>query len=375
MLISPPEIQRYLKAYGWRFRSEALKDRGLYWFEHPTLKPRQIVFLSDPQTPDYSMSLQLAISKIAEAQGVSENQVISSIMEAGDDSLQFRLFGGRLQGHSVPLSFMSEALLGAKQLLLSAAHSVLSPRHYHPRLGRREAMDFFNTAGFGQTAVGSFIFKVTCPVAENFSLFPDEVEAPLARRATLSVNSALHALSEALRYDTLPELIESEKNKGQSVLSGNLCEALTRLQDEKIENNLDILFTWAITVKAPEFVQKERFVRFEKEDFKRIGEVADALRSIEGAKESLFVGTIEELNGEMGNDGRRFGEVVFRVIQPDEERPIRARAYLSAEEYAYADKAHMTDNSHCIFYAKLHTGRQPRLLTDIDDLEWHFGNE
>lgn len=375
MSVSPAELQRYLKAHGWRLRPEALKERELYWFENPALQPHQIVFLSDENAPDYQESLQLAVSKIAEAQNLTQPALLAAIAEAGEDTLRFRLFGPYLQEHRVPLSFMADALLGAKQLLLAAAHSILNPRHYHPRMGRREALDFFNTANFGQTEPGSFVFKVTCPVAENFSLFPNDAEPPLSRQATLALNSAMHSLSEALRFDTLGQLIEQEKANNQTVISANLCEALTRLQDEKIQNDLDISFAWAVTVVAPEFARKENWVRFAKDDFKRIAEVGDALRAIEGTKESLFLATVEELNGVMGNDGRRFGEVVFRVLQPEEENPIRARANLSAEDYIEADKAHMNDGSYALFHAKLHPGRQPRLLTEIDSFEWYFENQ
>lgn len=374
MSVSPADLQRYLKAHSWRLRPEALKERDLYWFENSASQPHQIVFLSDENAPDYHDSLRLAVAKIAEAQNLAEPAVRSAIAEAGDDALRFRLFGSYLETHQLPLAFMTEVLSGIKELLLAAAHSVLAPQHHHPRLNRREALDFFNAAGFGQTELGSFVLKVTCPVAETFSLFPAEIEPPLARRATLAVNAAVHALSEALRYDTLEELVERERKGSQSVLSANLCGALTRMQDEKLENALDISFAWAVTVAAPEFARKENWVRFEKDDFKRIAEVGDALRVIEGSKESLFVATVEELNGSMGNDGRRFGEVVFRVLIPDAESPIRARANLSAEDYLLADKAHMNEGSYALFHAKLHPGRQPRRLMDVDDYEWHFSN-
>lgn len=369
MAISPENVQRYLKARGWHWRREALSARGLYWFENSNFSPRQITFLDDEKAPDYIDSLHLALLKLAEAEGTTLSYLQNSIQEAGDDTLQFRLFGDRVHSESLPFAFFTDALNGAREMLLSAAHSVLAPRLSHPRLGRREALEFLNSTGFGQTAPGSFVFKLTCPVAETLSLFPTGFDAPFARRATLAVNSALHALSEGLRYDTLAELVNSEQNREQPLLSANFCEALTRLQDEKLENALDISFSWAVTVPAPEQLIKESRVLFDKDDFKRIAEVGTALRMVEGAKDDLFLATVESLNGIMGRDGRRFGEVIFRLFLSEEDAPIRAKAELSPDLYAQADKAHMTDGAHVLFHAKLHPGRQPRRLTDIEGVE------
>ncbi|BCM90381.1 hypothetical protein IAD21_02233 [Abditibacteriota bacterium] len=369
MAISPESVQRYLKARGWQWRREALNDRGLYWFENPNLYPRQITFLSDEKAPDYADSIYFALVKLAEAEETTLPSLQNSIQEAGDDTLNFRLFGDRVQSESLPFAFFTDALNGARELLLSAAHTVLAPRLSHPRLGRREALEFLNSTGFGQTALGSFVFKLTCPIAETLSLFPTALEQPFARRATLAVNHALHALSDGLRYDTLPELVDAEQKREQPLLSANFCEALTRLQDEKLENALDISFSWAVTITPPEFATKENRISFDKDDFKRIAEVGTALRMVEGAKDDLFLATVESLNGIMGRDGRRFGEVIFRLFLSEEDAPIRAKAELSSALYAQADKAHMTDGAHVLFHAKLHPGRQPRRLSDIEGVE------
>ena len=92
------------------------------------------------------------------------------------------------------------------------------------------------------------------------------------------------------------------------------------------------------------------------------------LRSNEQHLEDVFPGTVERLDGEMGADGKRAGEVILSLLTPDGEQ-VRARASLTALEYEQADKAHMTDGAYIKVTGKLHPGRQPRQLSDIKSFE------
>ena len=84
--------------------------------------------------------------------------------------------------------------------------------------------------------------------------------------------------------------------------------------------------------------------------------------------EDLFIGTVERLDGEMGENGKRSGEVVLSLFTSEGEQ-LRSRATLAVEQYALADKAHMTDGEYVVVAGKLHPGRQPRLLSDIRSFE------
>ena len=372
MDISPKNLQIYLHRHGWQLKAQALDEFGLYWFEHPTARPRQITFVSDEEAPDYQESLQLALIKLAEVVNEPLERVIENIQDADEDVLFFRLFGQEVNSQRLPFRFVPEAIAGCRNLLLAAAHSVLMPRLYHPRLGRREASDFLDETSFGQTAPGSFVFKVMCPVPEVLSLPSIPPIAPFSRQVTLALEASLRDLSRALRTDSLPQLIETENAKDAPMLSSNLCDALVHLQDEKLNNALDVSFLWALTMDAPGVAGGADAVRFKADDFKRIEIVRDELRSIGETSEDLYIGLVETLNGAMGNDGRRYGEVIFEVTSSPDEGWMRARLNLSPEDYAKADKAHMTDNSYALFSGKLEPGRQPRNMRDVKSIEWHI---
>ncbi|MDO6435712.1 hypothetical protein Q4E93_34175 [Flavitalea sp. BT771] len=65
--------------------------------------------------------------------------------------------------------------------------------------------------------------------------------------------------------------------------------------------------------------------------------------------------------GDQGPDGRRAGEVILNLYK--DEDTIQARAYLTADQYVEADKAHMSFGTYIKVIGTLQPGYQPRNLT------------
>lgn len=364
--ISAVKLRDYAKARGWQIVPEAVKDR-LYVLNHPDFNRRQLVFAMEESAPDYEESLMLAVEKLAELQQVPLLHLLNKIDEADDDTIKFRIVAPGLSGSTLPFSFTTSLLQSAQQLLLAAAHTVAHPQKHHPRLGRKEAEEFVETAHFRQTEPGSFVFKVSCPVFavnESVALLPDVENSPFARRTVLTIKRALRELVTAIEEDTLAELINRIQREDQPLLSSNFCDALTHFQDDRLRNSLDIGIFWSMALAPPQAEADEKPIKIQRDYFSRIAEVHHALKPAERHKEDLFLGTVERLNGEMGTDGRRYGEVVLSLLSDDGEL-IKARADLNAHQYLLADKAHMTEGAYIFVIGKLHPGRQPLALTDI----------
>jgi hypothetical protein len=102
--------------------------------------------------------------------------------------------------------------------------------------------------------------------------------------------------------------------------------------------------------------------------FGRIEEVRRKLRASEGHAKDTYIGTVERLNGEMGEDGKRAGEVILALLLQEGES-VRARVALTAEQYADADRAHMAEGAYVQVSGKLQPGRQPRQLSEITRFE------
>ena len=369
-LIPPTDLRDYAKERGWVLVKEAAKDR-LCVMNHPRFDRRQLVFPMDTTAPDYAEAVMLVLEKLADIEGRRTDEVVKNVLEAGDDAIAFRVTTPRLDDGFVPLAYAGSMLAGAQQMLLASACTVLKPQIHHPRLSRSEAQQFLDVAKFRHTQPGSFILNVSCPVRAmdiQPELLPDEIDAPFVRRTTAALQRGLRQLVDAIETDSLDDLIDAAKKAASPLVSSNLCEALTRFEDSGLKTSVEIGITWASSIPRPANEGQVSMVRVQHDYFPRIEEVRCELRATPKHLEEVFPGTVERLEGEMGPDGRRSGEVILSLLTSDGEQ-LRARASLSADQYAQADKAHMTDGAFVKVKGKLHPGRQPRLLSDIQFFE------
>jgi len=366
LLVAPTDLRDYAKSRGWVLLPEAVQDR-LFVLSNPQFELRQLVFPIDTTAPDYSEAVMLAVEKLALLEGRPVPAVLRALQEVNDDTLRFRIGTPRDDEKTLPLAFAGSIVAGAQQLLLAAACTVLKPQSHHPRLSRNEAQQLIEASQFRHTEPGSFVVKVSCPVNAldvQSPLFPGEPDAPFVRRATLTVKRALRELVTAIEADTLPQLIEHAKAAETPLISSNLCEAITRFEDDTLKNSLEVGISWAVSTPPPAGESATAQIRIQRDYFPRIEEVRRALRAEEQHQEDTFIGTVERLDGEMQADGRRAGEVILALLLSDGET-VRARTNLTADQYDAADDAHMTDGAYVKVAGKLHPGRQPRSLTDI----------
>lgn len=366
-LIAPTDLRDYAKDQGWVLLKEAPKDR-LYVMTNPRFERRQLVFPMDTTAPDYSEAVMLIVEKMAAMEGRTPQAILDSLLEVGDDGVSFRIITPRPNEWSLPLGFASSMVTGAQQILLASACTVLKPQMHHPRLSRTEAQQFLETTRFRHTRPGSFILNVSCPVQAvdvQAPLLPDEEgDAPFVRRTTMVLRRSLRELVTAIETDSLDDLVAASKSGQGPLVSSNLCEALARFEDQSLKNSVEIGIRWAAVIPRPKNEPRVSVVRIQHDYFPRIEEVRRELRSTEQHVEDVFPATVERLDGEMGADGRRAGEVILSLFTSEGET-VRARANLNADQYAQADKAHMTEGAYVKLAGKLHPGRQPRQLSDI----------
>lgn len=366
-IITPIDLRDFLKSQGWSVLEQALADR-LFVFSSPDFPRRQLVFPMDLTAPDYAETVDLIAGKLCELMGISRNLLIARLFSVRDDVLRFRIFNGA-NDYDLPLSFASSFITNAEKLLKAAACTVLRPRPHHPRLSLSEANQLIEKSRFGQTERGSYVVRVSCPLHAlevQGSLEMDDSDAPFVRQVTLSLNQALHQLTSAIEADSIDSLVDSIRASASPLVSSNLCEALSGMHDDQMDNSLDLTFDWSVLRHLPPQTRTQP-IRIQRDYFARVEEIRRELRSVEREQQDTFIGTVERLDGEMGNDGRRSGAVVLAVLLAEEGESVRARTVLTPEQYAIADKAHMTNGAYVRVTGKLRPGRQPRQLTDITE--------
>jgi hypothetical protein len=368
-IVAPTDLRDYLKLQGWSVLEAALKDR-LYVLENANFPRRQLVYPMDMTAPDYRESLDRVFDKLGDITGQKLEKLVSRVQALKDDVLRLRVsFDGN--DSSLPLGFAATLVQNTEKLLKATACTVLRPRMHHPRLSLTEANQFVEKARFQQTENGSFVLKVACPVHSmeiQGSLDMDDADAPFVRQVTLALQSSLFKLTSAIEADTLDTLVSSLKSETSPLISSNLCEAISAMHDEMVDNSLDVGFDWSAMYAVPQSVS-QRTIRIQRDYFSRIEEVRRELRMQEQDEEESFIGTVERLDGVIDESGRRSGDIILALLLPDEGETVRSKVSLSADDYSRADTAHMTNGAYVRVTGRLRPGRQPRQLTDVSYFE------
>lgn len=337
--IPPTYLRDYAKARGWTQVAEAVADR-LYVMNHVAYAPRQLVFPMDTTVSDYRDAVEAVVDTLAHLERRTKDAVRESLAESADDAIAFRMdASGPSEGY-LPLAFATDAMEGARQMLLASACTVVRPRAHHPRLRNTEAKQFIDAVRFRHTQRGSFVLNVSCPVSAldvqaPLAFAEADSDVPFVRRAVLVLRRSATELVSAIETGTLDALVDTLKSSDAPTVSSNFCEALTRFEDSALKCSLELGVTWASSIARPPGDALRSTVRIDHSYFARIEEVRRELRASEKHVEDAFIGTVERLDGDMDADGNRSGEVVLSLLLPEGEQ-VHARTHLNAKDYARA---------------------------------------
>ena len=359
--IAPTDLRDFLKSKGWFLVGEAIKD-GLYVLNNPQYTRRQLAFPIDNSAPDYLDCVETVIHKLVDLENCSFREWMAAFSEMKDDAISYRIVDQRNESAFIPLNYAVEALKGAKDILLSAAHSVLKPQVYHPKLKRKEAAQLLENSRFRHTETGSFVIKVSTPV-KAMDLQADVFEkTPFVRQATLVINQSALQLVEAIQADKMEQLIHKVKQDSKPILSSNICKALLNFNDVNDKADLFLNFKWASTISKP--LNTKNLIKIQSDYYSRIEDISKELKSQENDKEGTFIGTVEVLAGDLDSSDQRAGEVILDLYQQDGES-IRARVNLKAEWHRLAIKAYENAGHYIQIKGTLQAGNQPRFMKNV----------
>lgn len=358
--ISPQSLIEYAKARGWKRVQTKNQDIAVY--SHPdSNRLEQLLIPRDSTLDDYVERIYDAIVKLATCENRSDSfEVYQDILTQNSDTLRFVWEGPDTASGSIGFLSGVDFLEGAKRSLLSSACSVITPSTYHPRLSRSEADQLLTASRLNHTQRGSFVISISCPLDAVDTEPSSPKELPFTRQVTELLMRSLHSLVVSIESDQVDSLFQ---NRDQApLLSANLCDAILRMQVEQIES-LRLGVSWASSLPQPDESVVPRSVRIRREYTNIIERVRDRLRPPTQPESHLFVGTVETLNGAIGSDGRRSGEVTLRVMHEDEL--VRVRIDLGPEQYAQANTAHMA-GSFVQIQGILSPGKRVHRITHLD---------
>lgn len=361
--ISPSAVRDYAKYRGW----EALPNvKGRLWvFRHPEGGLRQLVIPLD-KGADYADAMEEIVIRLAASEGRSVEQVFSDLLSVYSDVIRFRIGGDETSSGMLPMTDAPGLLEGARRALLSAACSVVNKVQHHPRMSRVEAEEFLRVCKLGQTEIGSFVVKVSCPLNEMEEPPLAQLTRPFAREATLLLIGACTKIVNGIEQDTVDELLAHDANA--PAITSNLCDALLRMHSAREKADLSVSLSWAATPKCP-IPDIAASATFKPEYFRAIEEIERHLRPLsEEQEQKTLFGTVETLNGDVGDDGHRSGEVVLALLLQDEE-VVRARANLGVNDYATAVEAHEKGRGYVALNGVLKRGVRIGRVENVSDFK------
>ena len=337
-VVAPTIVRDYARTNGWE-PVEGSKRR-IWLFRHKTERLLQLQIPMDRDDDTAEAVLELA-ERLAAVEKRPLESVVDDLASAGSDVLRLRVITEEARGGTIPLEEAEGLLVGARQSLSSAACSVSNPVTHHPRIDRVEARQLLQNARMGQTEVGSFVLKVLCPL-NAVSDPPMLAETqPFVRSVTTLLMRSTGQLISAIEQGNLDSVLEAqEASTARPEISSNLCKGLMAMRGDRESGEIEMSIRWAPYHQLPT-PSESRVIRIPMEYYPEIERAHQVLRpQKDEAKDFIMIGTVETLNGDVGEDGKRSGEVTLALLLPDEDEIVRARTMLTSADYEKAVTAH-----------------------------------
>ncbi|MEM9457555.1 MAG: hypothetical protein AAGF11_25475 [Myxococcota bacterium] len=363
--LRPLAVLHYAQSRRW----VRLITPGRFWLlRHPEQRPRQLQIPMDDADVGFIDAMLDTIERLAELEARSPDAVLEDLLSADADVVRVRVVHQDADAGQLPLTADVALRESARRALLSAACSVVSPAPFHRRLSRSEPDALLAACRAGQTEVGSYVVKIICPLrAVDPAL--DLESLPFTRRVTTLLMQSTAELVTSIEQGGVDEYLEA--NTEYPRVSANLCEALLQMHPDRDAGQVELSSRWAADPRVPPPSESEvpSRVLVKSEYLPEIERVARWLRPRSGkGGPEMFVGTVETLNGVVGDDGRRAGEVYFSLL-PTSGDPLRVRANLGAEHYQIAMRAHYHGHAYVRLVGVLHRGARVGRIESLEHIE------
>lgn len=231
--LRPRDVAHYLRSRGWTPGSRIRYSRR--WEREWGGQRHRVLLPLDSELTDYTDRMADLIGALSATEGRPPSAVHQDLTLTGLDVQYIRTMP-RTPSGTIPVQDGVLAVTSARDLLMAAACDTVAEEHrlVQPRRKPQRAKDFVESARFGPSAPGSYIFTVQVPLPEatsEGSLFedvPDLDVAPepfarqVSRRMFEAVTAARTAAERAAVADDSAPFAEGVEHG----ISADLCEAL-----------------------------------------------------------------------------------------------------------------------------------------------------
>ncbi len=339
--LRPRDVRLYLLSRGWvALEGESTPSASI--FREPTVGDAEVMLPLRPESADYALRMADVIEALAIVEKKPILQILNDISGPPSDILRLRVQSAEASLGNFPLDDALQLLRGGRDMLLSAACSVIRPQAFHPEKSLKHASDFIKGCRLGQTERGSFVATIIAPVPPAFQPLPlplddeefQEATEPFARRVTTRLMNSLDIVDQAVKTTRLDPIY----NGVAEGVSANLCEALAAMKPPGDQSRLDIQMSWSRSrPRLPEGIPQ--VVSFSEGDFPILVEAGRRLRERATPRSERFVGKVFSLQAEVAS---LFDDLAGKIVIRTEigGHSARVKVALNRDDYKLACDAH-----------------------------------
>jgi hypothetical protein len=291
--LRPENVRLYLTSRGWVGEPYGKGGKGLT-FRHSSTPQADLLLPLNRELGDYAARMAELVTSLAAIEDRPWPQIIKDLSGPPGDVIRLRVVADDATLGNLPLDEGIGLLRGARDMLLAASCSTLSPQPFHPQKLPRKVRDLLRSCKLGQTERGSFVATIITPVPPLIQTtmgFLDEESRldmePFPRRVTTRLMSSLGFVSDAIQAGTPGQILEGIE-KG---VSANFCDALQAMKPSGNESRLDISVSWSAT-RGPVPDTVPQTVSFPQESFLVIEEAGRQLRLRAFARREEYRGSL-----------------------------------------------------------------------------------
>jgi hypothetical protein len=333
---TPGEVAAYLLQQGW-----TLQRADARWAEYARPIEAETVVLEVPQqaaAPDYARTLTFLIEDIARLESRTPAAVLRDLKTSSVDVVRLGIESAMTRDGRIPVEAGRRVYAAARDLVLSAACSVIEPRSAFATRKPEEAMTLLQRARFGQTELGSFVLTIECDIPPRLQspLFADDgdPDAPLERRTCIQLAHALEGAEAASRESAASGQIEPFRRQTQNGVSANLCDAVAEMLEATAAEAIRASFSFAS--RRPLATRVARNVVFTPDLSALLREAAARLREEVTYPATEIVGPVVKLDSA---EPARGGEVIVLAAVNGKRRHVHLA--LDADAYRKVVMAHL----------------------------------
>lgn len=339
--LRPRDVQLYLLSRGWEADDDESSVDAML-FRHPSLGDAEILLPLRRDLGDYTLRMADVVQTLGALERRSPFQVLNDLSGPPSDVLRLRISASDATLGNLPLDEGIQLLRGGRDMLMSAACSVIRPQAFHPEKSLKDASNFIRKCRLGQTERGSFVATIIAPVPPAFQQsalksydeeFQQAVE-PFPRRVTTRLMTSLDIVDHAIKTARLDPVLDGIDDG----VSANLCEALVTMKPPGDQSRLDVNMSWSRSrPRLPEGVPQ--VVSFSQADFPIIEEAGRRLRERSVPRRERFVGKVHALQSDVPS---LFDDLVGKIIIRTEVggQSARVKVVLNRDDYKRACDAH-----------------------------------